>query len=85
MASGHALGVVLGFGMLAYLGSTAFHRASVRAVVVTLAIVMIAGITISRLYLGQHYLSDASAGIAAGMVWLATCVSGIEVAQARRG
>jgi membrane protein DedA with SNARE-associated domain/membrane-associated phospholipid phosphatase len=85
LASGHALGVVLGFGMLAYLVSTAFRGAAGRVVVVTLAIVMIAGITISRLYLGQHYLSDASAGIAAGMVWLATCVSGIEVAQARKG
>ena len=38
----------------------------------------------ARLYLGQHYVSDASAGLAAGLLWLTTCVSGIEIAQERR-
>jgi len=85
LASGHALGVVLGYGMLAYLVSTWIRQRWLRGVVVTLAVAMVAAITISRLFLGQHYLSDASAGIAAGMVWLGTCVSGIELAQARRG
>ena len=85
LASGHALGVVLGYGMLAYLISSWIPRRWLRAVVVALAIVMIAAITVSRLYLGQHYFSDATAGIAAGIVWLGTCVSGIELAQARRG
>ena len=85
LASGHLLGVVLGYGMLAYLVSTWTRRRWLRAVIVVLAIAMIVGIAISRLYLGQHYFSDASAGIAAGIVWLATCVSGIELAAARRG
>ena len=85
LASGHALGVVLGYGMLAYLLSTWIPRPWLRATVVALAIVMMAAITTSRLFLGQHYFSDASAGVAAGIVWLATCVSGLELAQARRG
>lgn len=85
LASGHALGVVLGYGMLAYLLSTWIARHWLRVVVVALTIAIIAAITISRLFLGQHYFSDASAGIAAGIVWLGTCTTGIELAQARRG
>lgn len=84
LASGHALGVVIGYGMLAHLLSTFIRRGWLRVVVIVLAIAMIAAITISRLYLGQHYFSDVTAGIAAGMVWLATCTSGIELARARR-
>jgi undecaprenyl-diphosphatase len=53
-------------------------------VVAVLATAMVVAITISRLYLGQHYISDASAGLAAGLLWLTTCISGIEVARQRR-
>jgi membrane protein DedA with SNARE-associated domain/membrane-associated phospholipid phosphatase len=84
LASGHALGVLVGYGMLAYLVSSVLRRASTRTVVAVLATAMVVAITISRLYLGQHYISDASAGLAAGLLWLTTCISGIEVARQRR-
>jgi membrane protein DedA with SNARE-associated domain/membrane-associated phospholipid phosphatase len=84
LASGHALGVLVGYGMLAYLVSSVFRRASTRTVVAVLATAMVVSITISRLYLGQHYISDASAGLAAGLLWLTTCISGIEVARQRK-
>ena len=84
LASGHALGVLVGYGMLAYLISSVLRRASTRTVVAVLATAMVVAITISRLYLGQHYISDASAGLAAGLLWLTTCISGIEVARQRR-
>lgn len=83
LASGHVLGVVVGFGMLAYLLLTFTRNPIVRSIVVLLAVGLVSSITISRLYLGQHYVSDASAGIAAGLIWLATCVSGIEIARQR--
>ena len=83
LASGHALGVLVGYGMLAYLISSALRRATTRTVVAVIATAMVVAITISRLYLGQHYISDASAGLAAGLVWLTTCISGIEVARQR--
>ena len=38
---------------------------------------------LTRLYLGQAYISDAAAGLAAGLVWLATCISGLEIARQR--
>ena len=84
LASGHALGVILGVGMLAYLLTTEIRGAAVRTLVITVAAVLVVAITISRLFLGQHYLSDASAGLAAGIVWLATCVSGIQIALQRK-
>jgi undecaprenyl-diphosphatase len=69
--------------MLAYLISSALDRAATRTIVAVVAIAMTVAITISRLYLGQHYISDASAGLAAGLVWLTACISGIEVARQR--
>jgi membrane protein DedA with SNARE-associated domain/membrane-associated phospholipid phosphatase len=83
LASGHALGVLVGYGMLAYLVDSLLERAAARTMVSAFAIAMVAAITISRLYLGQHYVSDASAGLAAGLLWLATCISGIEIARQR--
>jgi len=84
LASGHALGVLVGYGMLAYLASSWLRGAAARTAVAVVATAMVVAITISRLYLGQHYISDATAGLAAGLIWLATCISGIEVARQRR-
>ena len=47
------------------------------------AVAMVAGTVIARIYLGQAYISDAAAGVAAGLVWLSVCISGIEVARQR--
>jgi undecaprenyl-diphosphatase len=83
LASGHALGVLVGYGMLAYFIISFVKNAVARTLVGAWAVAMIAAITISRLYLGQHYVSDATAGLAAGLLWLATCISGIEIARQR--
>jgi membrane protein DedA with SNARE-associated domain/membrane-associated phospholipid phosphatase len=83
LASGHALGALVGYGMLAYLVSSALRRATTRTVVAVIATAVVVAITISRLYLGQHYISDATAGLAAGLLWLTACISGIEIARQR--
>lgn len=79
LASGHVLGVVVGYGMLAYLLASLARRVSARWVIAVAAIAVVAAITIARFYLGQHYVSDASAGIAAGLLWLTACVSASEI------
>jgi len=80
--SGHAMGSLVGYGMLAYLlvlanrGNPARQRS-----IVILATVLILAIGISRLYLGVHYLSDVVGGYAAGLVWLATCIALVELGR----
>ncbi len=83
--SGHALGSLVGYGMLAYVVGSIWierQRARVRLIVVTAVLVIAIGI--SRLYLGVHYFSDVVAGYAVGVLWLSVCISGLQVAQRRR-
>ncbi|HKO15282.1 MAG TPA: bifunctional DedA family/phosphatase PAP2 family protein [Gemmatimonadaceae bacterium] len=84
--SGHTLGSLIGFGMLAYL-LIAFwppaRRHGIAVLAGTLVLVLLIGL--SRLYLGVHYLSDVIGGYAAGGVWLSACITGIEIALRQRG
>lgn len=83
LASAHVLGAVIGFGMLAHFVFTQTSRVATRAAIVTATVAIIFGIAVSRLYLGIHYISDEMAGLAAGLLWLVTCVSGVEIAEQR--
>jgi undecaprenyl-diphosphatase len=76
--SGHAMGSLIGFGMLAYVVVRMLRRPSVDRSIAINAAVVVLGIGFSRLYLGAHYLSDVVAGFAAGIVWLAACISAAE-------
>jgi membrane protein DedA with SNARE-associated domain/membrane-associated phospholipid phosphatase len=82
--SGQALGTIVGYGMLGYFAILLLrsHRAGVAVVSATLVLVL--AICFGRLYLGQRYFSDIVSGLAAGVVWLAACITGLEVAR-RRG
>jgi membrane-associated phospholipid phosphatase len=77
--SGHALGAMLLFGSLAYVVYFSIdHSRRLRLLAVLLCVLMILSIGASRVYLGVHYLSDVLAGFAAGLCWLAVCLSGTE-------
>ncbi|MEP7345754.1 MAG: bifunctional DedA family/phosphatase PAP2 family protein [Gemmatimonadaceae bacterium] len=83
--SGHAMGALVGYGMLAYvLMSLLVHGWRGRFVVTVAVAGIVLAIGFSRLYLGVHYFSDVVGGYAAGVVWLAACISGIEVARRQR-
>lgn len=45
-----------------------------KAALVVGALLMVAGIGVSRVYLGVHYPSDVAAGYFVGAVWLAAVV-----------
>lgn len=80
--SGHAMGSLVGFGMLAYvLVRFAGGARRARYAVWGGATLLIALIGASRLYLGVHYLSDVVGGYAVGAVWLAMCIWGVELAD----
>jgi undecaprenyl-diphosphatase len=83
--SGHALGSLVGYGILAYVIGASFketQKGRLRIVIATAVLVIAIGI--SRLYLGVHYFSDVVAGYAVGILWLSVCISGLQVAQRRR-
>lgn len=83
--SGHALGSLVGYGMLAYvIGATWVESRRGRLLVVIGTAVLVIAIGLSRLYLGVHYFSDVVAGYAVGVLWLSVCISGLQVAQRRR-
>jgi membrane-associated phospholipid phosphatase len=76
--SGHAMQSVIFYGLLGYLviPRIASWRARVWTVVAGVVLVLLIGL--SRLYLGVHYLIDVLAGYAAGVVWLAFSITGVE-------
>lgn len=83
--SGHALGSLVGYGMLAYvIGSSWVETVAGRTRLAIATAVLVVAIGISRLYLGVHYFSDVVAGYAVGLLWLSVCISGLQVAE-RRG
>ena len=55
-------------------------------VLITLGtVLLILSISFGRMYLGERYFSDIVAGLAAGGVWLAACLTGLEVARRKSG
>jgi membrane protein DedA with SNARE-associated domain/membrane-associated phospholipid phosphatase len=52
-------------------------RASTGIIFITLFLVLLIGF--SRLYLGVNYLSDVLCGFVAGVVWLSSCITALEL------
>ncbi len=70
--SGHALGSIVLYGLLAYFYATC-HPQHVKGVYIWAAI-LIGSIGFSRLYLGVHYPTDIIAGYVTGWLWLMACI-----------
>jgi undecaprenyl-diphosphatase len=83
--SGHSMGSLIGFAMLAYTIIRVRKMESIpaKAGIWAAAIIMIALVGYSRIYLGVHYLSDVIAGYALGVLWLAVCFTGLEMVSRR--
>jgi membrane protein DedA with SNARE-associated domain/membrane-associated phospholipid phosphatase len=82
--SGHAMGSLVAYGMLAYVLVLHLHSTAARRAVIAGAIVLVLAIGFTRLFLGVHFFSDVVAGYAGGTVWLGVCISGLEVLR-RKG
>jgi undecaprenyl-diphosphatase len=81
--SGQALEALVGYGMIGYFVAIASpSRRTTTGAVCTIAVLVLA-ICFGRLYLGTRYFSDIVSGLAAGGVWLAACITGLEVARRR--
>jgi undecaprenyl-diphosphatase len=82
--SGHAMGSVIGYGMLCYalLRQTRFPLR--RTAIVMFFVVFTLGIGLSRVYLRAHWFSDVIAGYAAGLCWLSFWLAWIERRRSRK-
>jgi undecaprenyl-diphosphatase len=82
--SGHSMGAVIAFGLLAYFLCYALPARRERIFVVVVAAALALTIGFSRIYLGAHYFSDVVGGFAVGGAWLSVCISGTEAARRRQ-
>ena len=71
--SGHTAGAVLFYGMLASVIMSRLASRGARAACVLLAALLVAVVSLSRMYLGVHYLSDVLAAACASLAWLIFC------------
>ena len=81
--SGHAMGAMIGYGMLTYLVLLRVRQPAARALVTAIAALIIIAIGTSRLVLAVHYFTDVVGGFAAGAVWLALSLAAVEAARER--
>ncbi|MBD2447563.1 phosphatase PAP2 family protein [Nostoc sp. FACHB-152] len=80
--SGHALGSLVLYGMLAYLLATHYPRFS--QLIYSVAVIAIAAIGFSRLYLGVHWPTDIIAGYGVGFLWLTICITMLKLQKLRQ-
>lgn len=76
--SGHAMGSTIVFGALSYLAFRALDLWWQRAAAIALAWTIIISVALSRVYLGVHWISDVSAGIVCGILWVTIATVGYE-------
>ena len=67
--SGHAISVVVCYGLLAYLLAPKMPSLFWKIVVSAAALLIIGYVGFSRIFMGGHYLTDILAGYAVGIAW----------------
>jgi membrane-associated phospholipid phosphatase len=76
--SGHSVGAVVLYGTITYLIWSHLRDLAQRAAVIAAALLLIAGIGLSRVYIGVHYPTDVAAGYLVGLLWLLTLIGANE-------
>lgn len=76
--SGHSMGAFVAYVLLAYLIVRLQAGRALRRLTITLTVVVVTAIGVTRVYLGVHYPSDVLAGYAVGSTWVALCAMALE-------
>src|SRR5258708_1113037 len=82
--SGHAMGEMAVYGLIAYLVISNNKTGIGRVLIAAIFALIIGLVGFSRIYLGVHYPSDVLGGYIAGLAWLALTISGVEYFRAWR-
>jgi undecaprenyl-diphosphatase len=79
--SGHAMSSAIVYFTVAYLIARLEKRRWMRHLTILAALLLVALISVSRLYLGVHYPSDVAAGVIIGLGWAGFCLAGLEAVR----
>ncbi len=82
--SGHTISAVMCFGLLAYLLLPQIPSSFWKAVVIVISVLIMVYIGYSRLFVGDHYLSDVLAGYALGIAWSGLAYTLVELIFKKR-
>jgi membrane-associated phospholipid phosphatase len=82
--SGHTVSATVLYGFLACYGATHARTRTGAVLAIVGAVLMVALVGMSRMYLGVHYLSDVLGASAEGCAWLAVCITAVSTLRRRR-
>jgi undecaprenyl-diphosphatase len=82
--SGHSFSAVLCFGLLAYLLAPKMPSRFWKAAVIVAAVLIILFIGFSRIFVGDHYLTDVLAGYGLGIAWAGLVYTSVELISRKR-
>jgi membrane-associated phospholipid phosphatase len=77
--SGHAITVIVFYGLMAYLLAPKIRSAFWKVAVVAAVLLIIGFVGFSRVFTGGHYLTDVLAGYAVGIAWSGVVYTLIEL------
>jgi membrane-associated phospholipid phosphatase len=81
--SGHVFIVMAFFGLIAFYLFRYFKEYWKKALVTVFAVLLVAIVSISRIYLGLHWPTDVLASLAAGGAWLSVMITSLEIRDKR--
>ncbi len=82
--SGHSVAAVMCYGLLAYLFVPWMTSRVGKAAVIIATLLLILYVGFSRLFVGDHYLTDVIAGLALGVAWSGLVYTSVELVAFRK-
>jgi membrane-associated phospholipid phosphatase len=77
--SGHTIAAVMCYGLLAYLIAPKVRSGWGKSAVVALGVLLVLFVGFSRLFIGDHWLTDVLAGLALGVAWASLVYTTVEL------